>query len=154
MRQSINFDEGIKEYEINGNPERVIKVNTADYGIIERFKNVEKRLDEKMKKYKDVKINADGSAVMGDEEAAEAIEDLSRIVKEEINYIFNADVADIVFDGTSPLSTRKGVPLYERFVNAMFPVIQKDIEAETKESSKRISKYSDKAQQVKRSARR
>ena len=93
-------------------------------------------------------------AVMGDEEAAEAIEDLSRIVKEEINYIFNADVADIVFDGASPLSTRKGVPLYERFVNAMFPVIQKDIEAETKESSKRISKYTDKAQQVKRSARR
>lgn len=150
MKQSINFDEGIKEYLINNDPERVIRVNTADYAIIGRFKSVEERLNEKMAKYKDVKINADGTAAdMNDEEAVAAIDDLSNIVKEEINYIFNADVADIVFNGTSPISTRKGVPLYERFTNAMFPIIKADIEAESEESSKRIEKYTKKANQVK-----
>ena len=72
MARSINFDEGYKEYEINGNPDRVIRVDTADYGLIERFAGAEKRLSEKMKAFEHIEINPDDSADIETPEAAEA----------------------------------------------------------------------------------
>lgn len=141
MAQSINFDDGFKDYEINGDPKRIIRVDTADYGLIERFSGAQKRLEEKLKKYDGLKINPDGSADIGDDEAVEALADLGRIVREETNYIFNADIADIAFGGASPLSTKNGVPLYERFFNAVIPIIKNDLEAEAKASEKRINRY-------------
>ena len=148
-RQSINFDEGYKEYEINGDSERVIRVDTADYGLIERFKKAEKHINDELKKYENIKIKADGSADTDDETAAQMIADLGEFIKNEINYIFNADVSEIVFGNASPLSTRKGVPLYERFVNAVLPVIEADLKAEAKASEKRVSQYTKQAQQFK-----
>ena len=150
-RQSINFDEGYKEYEINGDTERVIRVDTADYGLIERFRQADKHINDELnlKKYKDIKVNADGSADTDDETAAQLIADLGEFIKGEINYIFNADVSDAVFGNASPLSTRKGVPLYERFVNAILPVIEADLKAEAKASEKRVSQYTKQAQQFK-----
>ena len=37
--QSINFDDGFKIFDINGNPDRTIRINTADIGILERLEN-------------------------------------------------------------------------------------------------------------------
>lgn len=148
-RQSINFDEGYKEYEINGDPERIICVDTADYGLIERFKKAEKHINEELKKYDGIKIKSDGSADTDDETAAQMIADLGEFIKSEINYIFNADVSKIVFGNASPLSTRKGVPMYERFVNATLPIIEADLKAESTASEKRVAKYTSQAQQLK-----
>ena len=154
MAKSINFDEGYKEYQINNDPDRVIRVDTADYGLLTRFAGAEKRLNEKMKAFENISIKPDGSADIDDEGAVEAIEKLSQIIKEETNYIFNADVSDIVFGNASPLSTRKGVPLYERFFNAIMPIIKADLEAENKESEKRIKKYTAQAQSFKKQRKR
>lgn len=148
-RQSINFDEGYKEYEINGDPERIIRVDTADYGFIERFKKAEKHINEELKKYDGIKIKSDGSADTDDETAAQMIADLGEFIKSEINYIFNADVSKIVFGNASPLSTRKGVPMYERFVDATLPIIEADLKAEATASEKRVAKYTSQAQQLK-----
>lgn len=148
-RQSINFDEGYKEYEINGDPERIIRVDTADYGLVERFKKAEKHINEELKKYDGIKIKSDGSADTDDETAAQMIADLGEFIKSEINYIFNADVSKIVFGNASPLSTRKGVPMYERFVNATLPIIESDLKAEATASEKRVAKYTSQAQQLK-----
>ncbi len=150
MSQSIKFDEGYREYDINGDPNRIIKVDTADYGLIERFEEAERRIKAQLDKYKGIKIKPDGSAEMSDEAACKAVAQLSKTIKEAINYIFDYEVSSVVFGNRSPLSTRKGVPLYERFMNAMMPIIQADIEAEAKESNKRIQKYTKQASQIKR----
>lgn len=150
MAKSIKFDEGYKEYSINGDANRIIRVDTADYGLIERFEEAEKRIKKQLEKYKGIKIRPDGSAEMKDEEACKAISELSQTIREAIDYIFDDEVSPVVFGNRSPLSTRKGVPLYERFINAMMPIIKSDIESEAKESNKRIQKYSEQAERFKR----
>lgn len=150
MAKSIKFDEGFKEYDINGDPNRIIKVDTADYGLIERFEEADKRIKKQLDKYKGIKIKSDGSAEMSDKEACRAIAELSQTIKDAVNYIFDYDVSPVVFGNRSPLSTRKGVPLFERFMNAIMPIIKADIEAEAKESNKRIQKYSAQAAKYKR----
>ena len=37
--QSINFNDGFKIFDINGDPDRTIRINTADIGILERLEN-------------------------------------------------------------------------------------------------------------------
>ena len=142
MSKSINFEEGVKTYLINDDENRKITISTGDYALINRFQEAEKAIKEKAKEYDKIKINADGSAAVETEEAAAAIKDLTEFIEGQINYIFNADVADVVFNGQSCLSTWKGVPLYERFINAVIPEIEADLKAEVKASQQRINKYS------------
>lgn len=153
MGNTIKFDEGYKEYDINGDPNRIIRVDTADYGLIERFEEAEKRIKAELNKYSGVKINPDGSAEMSDKEACKAVAELSKAIREAIDYIFDYEVSSVVFGNRSPLSTRKGMPLYERFMNAMMPIIQADIEAEVKASNRRVQKYTNQAKQIKRAKR-
>ena len=141
MSNSLNFDEGLKVYTINDDPDRKITISTSDYSLITRFQEAERAIKNKAKEYDKVKLNADGSAAVDTEEAAAAIKDLTEFIEGQINYIFNADVAGVVFNGQSCLSTCKGVPLYERFLNAVIPEIEADLKEEVKASQKRINKY-------------
>lgn len=141
MSQSLNFEEGVKTFLINDDPDRKITISTSDYSLITRFNEAEKAIKAKAKEYDKVKLNADGSAAVDTDEAVAAIKDLTEFIEGQINYIFNSDVAGVVFNGQSCLSTYKGVPLYERFLESVIPVIEKDLEAEVKASQKRINKY-------------
>lgn len=151
QRQSINFDDGFKSYEINGDPQRVIRIDTADYGLIERLRNAEKNINAEMHKYENIKIKSDGSADVDDETAADGIRDLGGFICEQFDYIFNADVAKTLFGNASPLSTRNGVPLFERVFNAIVPIIENDIKSEQKKAEARIKKYEAEAARFKNS---
>lgn len=142
---NIEFDDGFREYTINGDPNKVIRIDTADYDLITRADTARKNIEQAVKKYDNIKINPDGSANCSDEEAIAAVTDLSNVIREQMNYIFNADVSSTVFGNASPLSTRKGIPLYERFFNAVIPIIEKDLSEENKQAQKRISKYTQQA---------
>lgn len=139
MTQSINFDEGYKTYEINGDPERVIRFNPSDPGILRRIVVAKSALSGMSEEVQRIQINADGSSVL--EQEAEAVKLIEGKIKEQINYIFGADISTPAFGLQSPLATLKGVPLYERFCNALLPVLEQDIRAEAKASQKRVAKY-------------
>ncbi len=141
QRQSINFDDGFKTYEINGDPQRVVRIDTADYGLIERLRAAKNNINEEMRKYENVKIKSDGSADVDDETAADGIRDLGEFICGQFDYIFNSEVSGVLFGTASPLSTRSGVPLFERVFNAILPIIEKDIESEHKKAEARIKKY-------------
>ena len=49
-----------------------------------------------------------------------------------------------MFNGTSPLSTIKGIPYYVRFIEAVKPIIEEEIMAERKASEEKIKKYTEK----------
>ena len=139
MTQSINFDEGYKTYEINGDPERVIRFNPSDPGILRRIVVAKSALSGMSEEVQRIQINADGSSVL--EQEAEAVKLIEGKIKEQINYIFGADISTPAFGLQSPLATLNGVPLYERFCNALLPVLEQDIRAEAKASQKRVAKY-------------
>lgn len=132
----VIFEEGYKEFTINGDPARVIKFNPSDISIIERAQKVRKEISEEVKSLDNLKIE-------DEEELANAVNKVNEIVKEKINYIFGSDVSDIAFGLQSPIASANGVTLAERFISAVLPIIQKEIEEEDKKSKARISKYTE-----------
>lgn len=135
-KNNIVFDEGYKEFSINGDPTRKIKFNPADASIIERLDKVRKEIGQKVAELDSVKTEENDL-----EGYAKLVEKANNMVKEMINSIFNADVADIVFNEQSPLSIVNGKTLAERFLTAVVPIIQTEIEEQNKKSKTKVEKY-------------
>lgn len=140
--QSIRFDDGYKEFMINDDPNKVIRFDPADFGIIERFNTAMKNIEEASETIKnDIDINPQGEPLSELEEAAEAVAKVNKLIKDQIDYIFDSPVSDMVFGNKSPLALVKGVPLFERFIMAAKEVIEKEVKKEMEASQKRIEKY-------------
>lgn len=146
--QSISFEEGYKEFCINGDESRVIRFNPADYGIVERFNKAKKTIYAEIDKIeKDISIKADGAPEDETEEAARLLSDLRELINSQVDYIFGSPVSESAFGVQSPISTVKGKFLFERFIEATEKIITPCIQAEQAASQKRIEKYT---RQVKR----
>lgn len=139
--QNLNFDDGFKEFTINKDPDRVIRFNPSDFGIIERIKTAYDEIDKVTKIEEDIDLKADGTPVDELGRAAEIVTRINNKVKEMIDYIFNSPVSDKVFGKQSPLSIVKGKPLWQGFLACLEPVIKTEVEKAQEESQKRISKY-------------
>ncbi|MGN0506635.1 MAG: hypothetical protein ACI4FZ_08745 [Lachnospiraceae bacterium] len=134
---SLNFDEGYKEFAINDDPNRVIRFNPSDVAIVERIKNASAALEKLVEEY-------------GTEEETkeEAFARLDKAIKEQIDYMFNQPVAEIVFGGQSPMSPVGGKMLFERFLESVTPVIEESVRNEQKASAERVGKYVSAARNV------
>lgn len=139
---NINLDEGLEEIMINGDENRIIKFNTGDYNLITRANEAEKNIVKKLEPLGDVKVNSDGTAEI--ESLTNQLSEIDKAVKEEIDYIFNSKVSEVIFGNTSTLASNKGKFLVEIFFEAVMPVVINRIESEAKASDKRMSKHTDK----------
>lgn len=131
---SINFDTGYKTYDINGDPDNIIKVNLAD-------KNLPNRINETLdalRKFKDTL--SDGVSEM----QAEAL--LDTTIKEKIDYAFGKGTSKAVFGDISCLTPAndEGECIFETFLRAIVPIIQADVEQANKNQSRHISDMLDK----------
>ena len=143
--QSIRFDDGFKEFMINDDPNRVIRFNPADYGILERFNIAQKEITKEIEALQaDFDIKSDGTPDVPEDELNEAAEMLAKVRKlicDKVDYIFGSPVSEAAFGTQSPLSSVKGLPRFERFIRAAQAFIEKEVKAEQKASQKRVSKY-------------
>jgi len=140
--QSIRFDDGYKEFMINDDPNKVIRFDPTDFAIIERFNNAMKNIEKATENLEnDVNIDSKGEPLSELEEAAEAVAKVNKLIKDQIDYIFDSPVSGMVFGNKSPLALVKGVPLFERFIMAAKEVIEKEVKKEMEASQKRIEKY-------------
>lgn len=126
--ESIIFEDGYKEFTINNDPDRTIRFNPSDVGIAERFREAYKAIDKRMSE----KREGDTVALIGELDAE---------IKAQIDFIFNQPVSEKVFGRQSPMAPVGGKMLFERFLEAVLPVITESIEKERKASSERIGKY-------------
>lgn len=126
---NLSFNEGYKEFTINNNPNRVIRFNPTDVGIIERFDIASKKLEGM------------AAGISEEENDASVLAKLDAEIKEQIDYIFNQPVSDIVFGAQSPMAPVGGKLLFEGFLEAVLPVIKESIKKEQKESAERVGKY-------------
>ncbi|HWT27625.1 MAG TPA: hypothetical protein VN131_06770 [Mobilitalea sp.] len=139
---SLNFDEGYKEFSINGDENRVIRFNPADYGLLERYKEARNTIMKSIDKLQsDIELKNDGSAKDETDEAADQLASVRQLIFEQVNYIFNADVSKTVFGNQSPISTVKGKFLFEGFIEAAGAIITDAVNKEQAASQKRIDKY-------------
>lgn len=139
--QNINFNDGYISMTINNDPNRVISFNPSDFGMIDRYYKSVETIEKLTEEISDFKLNSDGTPKEQLGEAAAAVERLSNAIKEQIDFIFNNNVSEVVFGKQSPLSIVGGAPLWERFLLAITPVVEREAKREKRESIKRISKY-------------
>lgn len=132
--KNISFDEGFKEFSINGDENRVIRFNPKDLGILTRMESTLSDFNELDKKLKE----------SNEDNLIDTFKDVELSIKEKMNFIFNSDVHDTIFNGQSPLALVKGEFLFMRVINAIIPIIEKEIEAEQKASEKKMAKYTEK----------
>ena len=128
--QSLNFNEGYQEFTINNDPDRVIRFNPSDVGLVNRYKKTVEVMENLLKEF-------DGTQ----QKSEETMEKLDAEIKKQIDYLFNQPVSEVVFGNQSCLSLLNGETLAERFIECVAPVIVKETRKEMKLSQKRIEKY-------------
>lgn len=141
--QSIRFDDGFKEFMINDDPDKIIRIDPADFGIIERFNTAIKNIEKNMENIDDIDLDTKGEPRDQLDERAQIVAKVNKYIREQVDYIFDSPVSDMAFGNKSPLATAGGIPIFERFIKAAQAVIVKGIEEERKLSEKRIAKYTD-----------
>ena len=118
--QSISFDEGYKEFAINNDENRVIRFNPKDFGILTRMEDTLSDFEALEKKLKDG----------NEEEFTNNLREAEKVVHEKIDSIFNANVHDIIFNHQSPISLVGGEFLFMRVIEALVPIVEKEVKYE------------------------
>lgn len=117
MARNISFATGEKEYIVNGDESKVIRINVADVNMLARYEQARERFKQIQSEFGDDPSPAD--LIKADE-----------MVRGLINDIFDADVCTPAFGGTNCLSpVSSGKTLYQSFLDAFLPEVKKDIEA-------------------------
>lgn len=133
--ESLNFKTNIKQYAINGDESKVISVCTTDFAILDRIKRSLKSIDEISKNYEN--RTTDDS-----DEVNELFVSADRDIRGQINSIFNSDVCTMAFGNVNCLSLcDDGSYLFENFINAIIPIIHKDVTDAQAKQSKHVEKY-------------
>ena len=125
---NLDFDSGIKEYTINGDPNRVIRINPSDFGIVARAEKAKAELE---------KLHIDP----GEEHMSEALTTMDKSVREQIDLIFGEGTAKKAFGEINCTSLAGGSPIFMNFLNAILPEIEKVVGEEKRKSDARIAKY-------------
>lgn len=139
--KNLDLGEEYVELTINNDQNRVIKIDLTDIGMLERVNESYKKIEEFQNNHSNIEIKSDGSPVDDLAQSAEVLKNFRDLITEQIDYILDSEVSNIVFGNKNPLSTVKGVPLYERFLSALKPYIDEIAKREQKESKKKIEKY-------------
>ena len=133
--KSINFDEGYKEYKINGDDNRVIRIRIADPNMLSRFNTASNKMDELQKKYADAN--------------PEDMANIDAELRTLLNDVFQTDICTPAFGEASLMTiTSTGKPLYQAFFEVFIPEFKADIEAagariSAPSVSKKVQKYLD-----------
>ena len=129
----IEFDNGDKQ---------AIYFNPNDPDLMFRMKNLDKKVQEKIKGLDDVELTEEGKPAQFSH--IETFEKMQNILKEELDYAFGGSVSEIVFKHCSPFAIIGGEYFVVQFIQAITPEIQKHIEKANADAQKRMSKHVDK----------
>ncbi len=144
---NINFDDGFETFTINGDSNRVIKINPKDGNILIRFDEAMRDLKNESERLSSIKVKADGSPVeqagISLEESTSRLGEFNQLINDKMDFIFNADVRQAAFGRQSPLSIvgPDNRFLFEIFLEAALEAVREKLEAATKEMESHAGKY-------------
>lgn len=156
-RIALSFDDGYKELEINGDPDRIIKINPADMGFLKRLADFDKLVDNLKAKYGDIDLDAVSKVKDIDKnnpdfekirEAAENVNKLENAVRELIDDLFGYDISSVIFGSDSCLSLAGGQPIFLNFIDSIVAYINSETKKEADKSKEKISKYTHEAKNI------
>ena len=142
MAQSINFDSGVKEYQVNGG--EVLRMNPSDPNLYARFFDAQKKLlaieEELVEQGKAIPAVSEKATK---QELAKAGEMTVRLLteadqraKEVLAEVFPGNDFDRILAGVNVMAVGdNGERVITNFVNALIPIIEDGVNACTKEKT-------------------
>ncbi len=137
----LSFKEGYKEFTINGDASRTIRIKTSDLNLMQRIVSLKNNLAEKEKMYKGISASVNPENI---EESAQKLYMIEREVRAEIDEVFDAPICDTAFGNMNCMSPVDGQPVVRGFLIALISEIEKSLESETgkmKKYIKSVEKY-------------
>lgn len=129
----IEFDNGDVE---------TIYFNPNDPDLVERINGIGKRVQEKLKNFKDIELDERGEPVS--ESVIDVYTAFKNALYEEIDRAFDSDVCEKVFKHCSPLAIVDGNYFILNFFEAIAPELVKYHEQAKKDAEKKMQKHVDK----------
>lgn len=134
--KSINFDEGYKNYAVNGDEKRIIRVRVADINLIKRVESALTEIEQLKEKYRG---RQDKNTLL----------DFDRNVRDLIDKAFDSEICAPAFgDANICAPVSGGKLLFESFFEAFMPMLKADLSAavmnkkmNTPELRSEVSKY-------------
>lgn len=143
--RSLNFSEELKSFSINGDENRVIRFNPADPNLIKRVTQARENIRKAQEKIEGMAVDLDIASVDedADEASADVLQEIEDVIRDQVNYIFNADIYDTAFAGQSPICIvgEEKEYLFEAFIKSVLPIIEEETKEYSEASQKRIDKY-------------
>lgn len=135
--QSIDFNSGnYKEYAINGDENRVIRINVSDVGIITRIQDAMSKVDN---------IAEEVSEREKNEDRTQLLKEYDQRAREMVNDIFGSDVCTAALGSVNVFSVASnGKPVLVNFLEALVVVVQEIKSAQTAAQIKleeKVEKY-------------
>lgn len=117
--QSINFNNGTREFAINGDENNVIRVNITDINLMARMKEAMKSCEDAMERYAQIS-----------EPQPEQLSQADQEIRAVIDKAFAADVSSHAFGQTNCISpVGSGKPICIEFLEAFMPIITGEIKS-------------------------
>ena len=129
----IEFDNGDKQ---------AIYFNPNDPDLMIRMKNLDEKMQEKIKGLEDVELTEEGAPTHISQ--IETFEKMQNILKDELDYAFGGSVSEIVFKHCSPFAIIGGEYFVVQFIEAITPEIEKHIRRANADVEKKMAKHLDK----------
>ena len=129
----IEFDNGDKA---------VIYFNPNDPDLMIRMKNLDEKVQEKIKGLEDVELNEEGTPKHISQIAT--FEKMQNILKDELDYAFGGSVSAVAFKHCSPFAIIGDEYFVVQFIEAITPEIEKHIKKANADVEKRMAKHIDK----------
>jgi hypothetical protein len=146
--------EGIKRkpFCINGDRNKILRLNTTDIGIANRLAEAYPKLNKLMENVADeFEVTTEDRELTEKEitKLGKATKKIDEEMRELLDYIFDAPVSEICGDSGSMWTPWNGMFKYEHIIEALTPLYENDLDREFKKMQKRISNKTGKYAKVK-----
>lgn len=132
-----------KRFRINGDPKKILELNTSDLGISARLSSAYERLTKNMEEVgavlSDLPDNEDELTEEKESLIQEKLHEIDVKMKKEMDYIFDAPVSDICCDGGSMYDPFGGMFRFEHIIDALTKLYESNLNSEFNKMKRRVS---------------
>lgn len=114
-----------------------IHIRPGDLSIVDRYKEVQKRLPEITAPLKGINISNDGA----ESDKIEILKKVEKDLYDLLNYLFDMDEAEQIFATRNPFSSVGGRFFAESVIQLIGDIVSQTLEEEAKATEERTQKY-------------
>lgn len=129
-------------FRVNGDNDKILELNTSDPNVLTRLNKGYKELVKLTDKVAALKYdeNEDNAS----DKLADALEDLDKQMKAQLDYIFDAEVGKVLAGNSSMYSIRDGKFRFETVIETLGNLYENSFNKEFEAMRKRVTKHTSK----------